>query len=166
MMNLSLKQLSLWVVFTVSLVLAGAAQATRVEGLYTAEVLLLQNTAAGRAEAFSLALAAVLVKVTGQEQLPEGKAAQFANAAALVQQYRAMEGQRIEVSFDPAALRRQLDAAQLPVWSAARPASLPRARAPSRPRARAPRSEGRRCARVGGVPVIRGSMTVTWLKGL
>ena len=123
-MNLSLKQLSLWVVFTVSLVLAGAAQATRVEGLYTAEVLLLQNTAAGRAEAFSLALAAVLVKVTGQEQLPEGKAAQFANAAALVQQYRAMEGQRIEVSFDPAALRRQLDAAQLPVWSAARPAVM------------------------------------------
>jgi hypothetical protein len=46
------------------------------------------------------------------------------NAAALVQQYRAIDGQRIAVTFDSAALRRQLDAADLPVWSAERPSVI------------------------------------------
>jgi len=123
-MNLSLKQHTLLAVFALSMVLAGEAQATRVDGLYTAEVPLVRNTAAGRADGFSEALAAVLVKVTGQEILPEDKAGRLGNAAALVQQYRAIKGQRIEVSFDPAALRRQLDAAELPVWSAERPAVM------------------------------------------
>jgi hypothetical protein len=43
---------------------------------------------------------------------------------ALVSQYQVEAGGRLRVQFDPAALRRRLDAANLPVWAAERPATL------------------------------------------
>jgi hypothetical protein len=122
MMKISLKQLTLFAVFAVTFWCGGLAQAAHVDGLYTADAELANSSSSARAKAFSAALAEVLVKVTGQENLPAEKAALFTNAGAFIQQYRMLDGGRISVTFDQRVLRRQLDAAELPVWSAERPA--------------------------------------------
>ncbi len=121
MMNLSVKQLTLFALFSLALAVVVTAEAARVDDLYVAEVALEENTGAARSAAFSKALNQVLVKVTGLEALPEEQAASFSNAAPFIRQYRILEKNLIQVTFDPVALRRQLDAAGLPVWSAERP---------------------------------------------
>lgn len=122
MMKISLKQLTLFAVFAVTFWCGGLAQAAHVDGLYTANVELADSSSSARARAFSAALAEVLVKVTGQENLPAEQAARFSNAGAFIQQYRMLENGQISVTFDQLVLRRELDAAELPVWSAERPA--------------------------------------------
>ena len=77
-------------------------------------------------EAFALALDEVLVKVTGQRALATDSARRRAvgPAGPLVRQYQPGAGGQVRVSFDPGALRRRLDAANLPVWADDRPRTL------------------------------------------
>jgi len=100
------------------------AGAVRVDGLYSAEVPLAANTQAGRKQAFAEALAAVLVKVTGREEAAALRPGLFPDPGAVLQSYRQAGSGRIRVSFAPDAVRRTLDEADQPVWSAERPAVI------------------------------------------
>ncbi len=105
------------------LFMAGIASAATVGNLYSAEVERPPGTDLN--DAFHLALEQVLIKVTGRSApLTAETRAEFGNSAALVQQYRNTGDGKIEVGFDPVALRRLLDSAGLPVWEAERPAVL------------------------------------------
>jgi hypothetical protein len=77
-------------------------------------------------EAFNRALDEVLVKVTGQRALATDSTRRRAvgPAGLLVRQYQPGAGGQVRVSFDPGALRRRLDAANLPVWADDRPRTL------------------------------------------
>jgi hypothetical protein len=94
--------------------------------LYAAQVPVSATSSAGLDAAFSQALAAVLVKLTGQRNLPAEPAVQalLANATPLVSQYQVAGGGTLRVQFDRAALWRRLDAARLPVWADERPRTL------------------------------------------
>jgi hypothetical protein len=85
--------------------------------LYAAEV----DAGAGQARAFGDALQRVLVKMTGSR---DATADGLGDPAALVQQYRTLPDGRLWISFDPAALRRALDATNQPIWGEERPATL------------------------------------------
>lgn len=105
------------------LLYAGPANATRMPGLYGADVDATGASGSGLDAAFDKALEQVLVKLTG---LPEaGEPAQrqrlFPNPAALVQKYTVQPGNRLRVDFDPAAMRTALDSAGLPLWDVDRP---------------------------------------------
>jgi hypothetical protein len=78
------------------------------------------------AAAFAEALGRVLVKVTGRRDASQDPRLRQAigDPAALVQQYRLAGPGRVRVQFDPVALRRRLDAVDLPVWGEARPVTL------------------------------------------
>ena len=103
--------------------LSGVVLAARVPGLYTAEVELPADGDMDRA--FAMALGKVLIKVTGQRSLAVGGGpGALGDPAALVRQYRNTAPDRIEVGFDPVALRRALDGAGLPVWGEDRPVTL------------------------------------------
>lgn len=116
---------SLLAVFA-SLLLQATGFAATVPDLYVAQVPLAESSAAALDDAFSRALADVLVKLTGQRSPLAGPAVRqvIGSAAALVSQYQVEAGGRLRVQFDPAALRRRLDAVNLPVWAAERPATL------------------------------------------
>jgi hypothetical protein len=89
-------------------------------------VLLTETSAKGLDEAFSRALAAVLVKLTGQRSLPAHPAVRemIGKAAPLVSQYQVADGGSLRVQFDRPTLRRRLDAANLAVWPDERPETL------------------------------------------
>lgn len=101
--------------------LLAGARAAPVPDLYSARV---PGGSAGAAldGAFTQALDEVVIKVTGQR----GGAARglLGSPAALVRQYQPLPGGLIRVEFDPVAVRRQLDAARLPVWGDDRPLTL------------------------------------------
>ncbi len=100
--------------------------ATLVPDLYVAQVPTTALSGAGLEEAFARALDEVLVKVTGQRVLvadPSRRRA-LGPAGPLVRQYQPQAGGQVRVSFDPGALRRRLDAANLPVWADDRPRTL------------------------------------------
>jgi len=103
--------------------------------LYAAQVPLTATSDAGLEEAFSQAMAAVLVKLTGQRSLPADPAVReiIAKAAPLVSQYQVAGGGTLRVHFDRAALWRRLDAAGLPVWADERPRTLVLLMAPAAP---------------------------------
>ncbi len=100
--------------------------AASVPDLYVAQVPTTALSGPGLEEAFSRALDVVLVKVTGQRAVSIDPARRRAlgPAGPLVRQYQPGAGGQVRVSFDPVALRRRLDAANLPVWADDRPRTL------------------------------------------
>lgn len=109
-----------------SLLLAQPAMAVEMESLYTVEVPLDSQNPDARAEAYSRALGAVLVRVTGLEQAAEdeGLLALFPNPARYVLQFRRGEGDSLIVSLDGAAIEQLLKQAGQPVWGSDRPLTL------------------------------------------
>jgi len=103
-----------------------AAPAATVPDLYVAQVPATALSGPPLDDAFALALDQVLVKVTGQRGIASdpGRRRAVGPPAPLVRQYQPLPGGQIRVSFDPAALRRRLDAANLPVWAEDRPLTL------------------------------------------
>jgi hypothetical protein len=108
------------------LFLQAQVYAATVPDLYAAQVPMSTSGSAGLDEAFSQALAAVLVKLTGQRGLPADPAVRetIGKAAPLVSQYQVADGGSLRVQFDRQALRRRMDAARLPVWADERPQTL------------------------------------------
>jgi hypothetical protein len=105
---------------------AGSLSAAPVPDLYSAQVPSTALSGPGLDAAFAAALDEVLVKVTGERFVaadPRRRVA-LGPAAALVRQYQPLPAGQVRVSFDPAALRRRLDAANLPVWPDDRPRTL------------------------------------------
>ncbi len=102
------------------------AQAVPVPDLYTAQVPTAGLSGAPLDAAFALALDEVLVRVTGQRLLSAASARRQAlgPAGPLVRRYQSVPGGKVRVSFDPEALHRRLDAANLPVWADDRPRTL------------------------------------------
>ena len=102
------------------------AQAVPVPDLYTAQVPTAGLSGAPLDAAFALALDEVLVRVTGQRLLAADAARRQAlgPAGPLVRRYQPVPGGTVRVSFDPEALHRRLDAANLPVWADDRPSTL------------------------------------------
>lgn len=100
--------------------------AATVPDLYVAQVPATALSGPPLDEAFALALDQVLVKVTGQRAIAVDPARRRAVGppAPLVRQYQPVPGGQVRVSFDPPALRRRLDAANLPVWADDRPLTL------------------------------------------
>jgi hypothetical protein len=89
--------------------------------LYSARVPVAASGGAGLDAAFGQALGEVLVKVAGDRR---AAGAAGRDAATLVRQYQPQADGQVRVQFDPAAVRARLDAAGLPVWTAARPVTL------------------------------------------
>ncbi len=102
------------------------ARAVPVADLYVAQVPTSALSGAPLEAAFARALGEVLVRITGQRQLSADAARRLAAepAGPLVRRYQPVPGGQVRVSFDPAALRRRLDAANLPVWGDDRPRTL------------------------------------------
>ena len=100
--------------------------AAPVPDLYVAQVPTMALSGPGLEDAFGRALDVVLVKVTGQRAVTIDPARRRAlgPAGPLVRQYQPGAGGQVRVSFDPGALRRRLDAANLPVWADDRPRTL------------------------------------------
>lgn len=117
------------------LLLQSPVLAATLPDLYVAQVPVTATSSAGLDEAFSQALAAVLVKLTGQRNLPADPAVRelIANATPLVSQYQVAGGGTLRVHFDRAALWRRLDAARLPVWADERPRTLVLLEVPAAP---------------------------------
>lgn len=106
-----------------ALLACGPARADRVDGLYEAEVAVVDGD---REAAFGAALAEVLVRITGWRDIatrPEAQAL-LANAASYAQQFRQPAPDRLWVAFDGAALESELARLELPVWGADRPVTL------------------------------------------
>lgn len=103
-----------------------AVPAATIPDLYVAQVPATALSGPPLDEAFALALDQVLVKVTGQRGVAADPARRRAVGppAPLVRQYQPVPGGQVRVSFDPVALRRRLDAANLPVWADDRPVTL------------------------------------------
>jgi hypothetical protein len=108
------------------LLLQANGSAATVPDLYAAQVPVTATSGAGLDDAFSRALADVLVKLTGQRSPLADPAVRtvIGSATPLVSQYQVAGGGLLRVQFDPVALRRRLDAANLPVWADERPATL------------------------------------------
>jgi len=114
---------SLILAFALALLTAPpAARAERVAGLYQAEVELQDS----REQAFSDALAAVLVRITGRRDVPERPevAPLLENARAYAQQFRQPAPGRLWVAFDGTALERELAELGQPVWGPERPVTV------------------------------------------
>jgi len=105
------------------LLFASPANATRMPGLYGADVDATGASGSGLDLAFDNALGQVLVKLTGLPEAgdPAKRKRLFPNPAALVQKYTVQPGNRLRVDFDPAAMRTALDSAGLPLWDVDRP---------------------------------------------
>lgn len=115
------------VVFCAALPGAGTiatAYAARVEGLYAATVPVGDGSAESMKAAYAEALRRVLVKVTGRRDAGAQLAGRFGDPEPLVQQYRRDGSGALWAQFDPAAIRRGLDAAGEPVWGENRPTTL------------------------------------------
>jgi hypothetical protein len=104
--------------------LSAATRAASVPDLYAADVPASGAGQPGLDAAFDLALKEVLVKLTGQRQVPAELAAALGPAAPLVQRYQPLGAGRIRVQFDGPALRQRLDGTALPYWGDDRPRVL------------------------------------------
>lgn len=109
-----------------SLLLQANGFAATVPELYAAQVPVTETGGAALDDAFSRALAEVMVKLTGQRNplADPGVREMIGSATPLVSQYQVAAGGMLRVQFDPLALRRRLDAANLPVWADERPETL------------------------------------------
>jgi hypothetical protein len=105
--------------------LPAVSHGARVADLYAAAVPAGDGSPAATTAAFTEALRRVLVKVSGRRSAAEpAVVGRFGDPAALVQQFRREAGGKLWAQFDPAAVRRGLAAANLPVWGDDRPATL------------------------------------------
>lgn len=105
---------------------AGPAVAARVPDIYSASVPVSDATADATNAAFAEALRRVVVKATGHDA-PAADAAllgRLGSPAALVQQFRRDGSGNLWAQFDPAAVRRGLDAAGQPAWGDDRPVTV------------------------------------------
>lgn len=116
------KHYSILVLALALLASAPAVLAERVAGLYQAEV----EMEGDREQAFSDALAAVLVRMTGRRDVSERPEVLplLQNARAYAQQFRQPAPDRLWVAFDGGALERELSESGQPVWGPERPATL------------------------------------------
>jgi uncharacterized protein len=117
---------SLWPALAAGLLLClytvGVAQGARMDGLYEAEV----ELEGSREQGFREALGKVLVRITGRPDAAGSPALEplSESAANYVQQFRQAGPNRLWVSFDGAALERELGRLGQPVWGAERPNTL------------------------------------------
>ncbi len=109
-----------------SLLLQVNGFAATLPDLYAAQVPVVETSGAALDDAFSRALVEVMVKLTGQRNPLADPAVRdvVGSATPLVSQYQVAGGGMLRVQFDPVALRRRLDAANLPVWADDRPETL------------------------------------------
>ncbi len=100
----------------------GSARAAQPDDLYGATVGLSDSSEKALNAAFDSALTQVLIKVTGRvDEGPALRRQVFPSSRKVLQQYRRLPQDRIYAAFDPAAIRRALDAAGQPVWGENRP---------------------------------------------
>ena len=106
--------------------LPGSAQAVEVPTLFTAEVPLDQEAENPRADAYKLALAEVLLRVSGSDLGSNQDAidALFPNPTSYVVQFRPGEDDTLFVSFDGEAIESVLRGSGQTVWGADRPLTL------------------------------------------
>lgn len=106
--------------------MAIAAQAAPAGNLFAAEVPVRERTAEAKEEATRLALAQVLVKVSGSRATPGEGAAQILieDAQSYVQQFRFTPNGTLLVGFDGRKLQNDMRVAGLPVWGSDRPETL------------------------------------------
>jgi hypothetical protein len=102
------------------LLVAMPVRAERVMELYAATVPIADDSVAARDTAFAVALGEVLMRMTGRIADAQMRVA-VGDPAARIQQFRRAGSGELWVRFDGAALRRALDAAQVPVWGEERP---------------------------------------------
>lgn len=107
------------------LAMAAPVRAAQVHGLYEARVPVADQGAGAREGALRDALAAVLVKLTGERELPAQADAVLQRAGVLVQGYgyeAAPAGRALllHARFDPRAVEAALRAQGLPVWGSNR----------------------------------------------
>jgi hypothetical protein len=116
---------SLLAVFA-GLLLHATGFAATVPDLYAAQVPVAESSGAALDDAFSRALAEVMVKLTGQRNPLADPAVRkmIGSATPLVSQYQVAGDGLLRVQFDSQALHRRLDAARLPVWADERPETL------------------------------------------
>ena len=92
------------------------------DDLYGATVKLSDSSQKAQDADTDLALAQVLIKVTGRTSLSNDIRQQlFPDSRELVQSYRKITADEVDVAFDAGAIRRGLDVAGLPVWGDNRP---------------------------------------------
>jgi hypothetical protein len=105
---------------------AGPAQAVRVDDLYAASAPVADASPEATRTALVEALRRVLVKVTGSESAGRDPMvmSQFGDPSAIVQQFRRDPAGSLWAQFDAVAVRKGLALAGLPVWGEDRPATV------------------------------------------
>jgi hypothetical protein len=116
---------SLWAMLLLAIV-ASPAWAVEVTSLYTAQVPLDQEEDDPRARAYEMALADVLLRVSGQELSADAErfALLFPNPASYVVQFAPGADDTLWVSFDGEAIEKVLRFAGETVWGSDRPLTL------------------------------------------
>lgn len=97
--------------------------------VYRAQVPVKDNSDAARSDAVPTALAKVLVRVTGDPQIAQSRAAKaiLSRASQLMRSYSYVQlpnGEGLQVSFDPSAVNSAVKAQNLPLWGGERPKTL------------------------------------------
>jgi hypothetical protein len=98
--------------------------ATPVQGLYDVSVPVENRSDKVRDAAFSDAMVAVAVRVTGQRGAGQKLVQALPQARKYVQRYGYPAAGTLEVGFDPNSIDQALSAAGLPLWGRERPATL------------------------------------------
>jgi hypothetical protein len=100
--------------------------AVPVASLYTVQVAIDSNRPDARNDAYTEALARILVRITGSRDAlrPDEIEAQFPDAARYVLQFRPGEDDTLWVTLDGAAIERVLESAGHTVWGSDRPLTL------------------------------------------
>jgi hypothetical protein len=105
-------------------VLAPAAHAVIVSGLYDAAVPVADRSEAVRNQGFAAALAVVAVRVSGSRDAAGRLSTALGNARRYVQRFTYSDGGLLQVGFDSTAVDQALVDAGLPLWGRERPATL------------------------------------------
>ncbi len=129
----------LWVAALFCVMVAPTLQAAEIKNLYQAQVIVPDQGRESRAQAFSQALAQVVIKVTGQIDAParEGVRIAMQKPDVLVSRYdyrkinagdgdqaNRQPGFTLDVSFNRVAVNKLLHDNQLPLWGDNRPETL------------------------------------------
>jgi len=116
---------SLWAMLLLALV-ASPVWAVEVASLYTAQVPLDQEEADPRARAYEMALAEVLLRVSGSELSGNAEMLEllFPDPASYVVQFRPGDDDTLWVSFDGEAIEKVLRRSGQTVWGSDRPLTL------------------------------------------
>lgn len=118
--------LAAFAVVWIALLAPATARAVEVPTLYTAEVPFDADSADGRERAYELALAEVLLRVSGSSLSADAVAIEelFPNPASYVMQFRQGAQGKLWVSFDGQAIEQVLRNAGQTVWGSDRPLTL------------------------------------------